>query len=393
MKISKRVQNITASQSLEMAARCRRMREAGINVISMSVGEPDFDTPEHIRRAAQDAIENHWSHYGAVAGIPTLRQAVAAQQNSRSGNAIRWEGEDVIVSVGAKMAIFDAIQALINPGDEVIIPVPAWVSYCEMVRLAEGTVVEVPTRMEERYCLTPDQLRAAITPRTRLLILCSPNNPTGSIYSRETLDALVEVLRDWPDVTVLSDEIYSQLVYAGECVSFGAYPELADRLVLVNGVSKSYAMTGYRIGWLMSKNKAFVSGCTRLQGQQLTCATMVAQRAAEAALTGPQDCVVQMREAFDKRRLLICNLTRKIKGFRFDEPQGAFYLFPDVRQLFSARIPSADALVEYLLQEAHVATVSGAAFGCPDCIRLSYATSSDEIIEAMNRIYEAIDKL
>ena len=289
------------------------------------------------------------------------------------------------------MAIFNAIQTLVNPGDEVIIPMPAWVSYTEMVKLSEGRVVPVETSYDNDYCLTPDQLRAALTPRTRMIILCSPNNPTGSVYSYDQLSALVNVLCDYPNVAILSDEIYNALVYNNPSLqqynntSFASFPELADRLIIINGVSKAYAMTGYRIGWLLSKNKDFIAACTRLQGQQLTCATMVAQKAAEAALTGSQDCVDQMRKIFDERRQLICRLAALIPGFKFREPQGAFYLFPDV-----SAIGTGDEVAELLLNEAHVAVVSGSAFGCPSCIRLSYAISTSEITEAMKRIRQVL---
>ena len=387
MQLSERVQKIAASQSLVMAARAKQMKAEGIDVISMSLGEPDFDTPESIRRAAQEAIDHHWSHYGPVPGIPALREAVAAHQNKSSISnhqlPITFTSEDVIVSVGAKMAIYNTIQAVINPGDEVIIPVPAWVSYTEMVKIAEGVVVPVETKLEDNYCLTPDQLKAALTPKTRMLLLCSPNNPTGSVYTYEQLEQLVTVLRDYPDVVVLADEVYNALTYDCEAPSLASFPELAERLIIINAVSKSYAMTGYRIGWLLSKNQAFIKACTRLQGQQLTCATMVAQKAAEAALTGTQDCVEAMRQVFAERRELICRLAAEIPGWKFKEPQGAFYLFPDV-----SAIGTGDEVAERLLDKAHVAVVSGSAFGCPQCIRLSYAISTEEIIEAMRRIKE-----
>ena len=394
MQISQRANSIAASQSLAMAARAKKMRAEGIDVISMSLGEPDMDTPEHIRRAAQEAIDNHWSHYGPVPGIPSLREAIATSQNQLSivqrpttndQRQIVFHPEDVLVSIGAKMAIYNAIQTLINPGDEVIIPMPSWVSYTEMAKLAEGKVVPVQTTYEDNYLLTPGQLRVALTERTRMLILCSPNNPTGSVYSRAQLQALIDVLRDFPNVTILSDEIYRCLTYGCEAPGLASFPELQDRLVIVNGVSKAYAMTGYRIGWLLSKNRDFLSACTRLQGQQLTCATMVAQKAAEAALTGPQDCVADMRQTFAERRELICRLASEVPGFRFREPQGAFYLFPDV-----SAIGSGDEVAERLLDEAHVAVVSGSAFGCPECIRLSYAISTEEIEEAMRRIKIAL---
>lgn len=382
MQLSDRVQQIASSQSLVMAARAKQMQTAGIDVISMSLGEPDMDTPAPVRRAAQEAIDNHWSHYGPVPGLLSLREAVAAYHNH---DAISYTGEDVIVSIGAKMAIYNAIQTLINPGDEVIIPMPSWVSYTEMVKLAQGVTVPVQTTFDDRYCLTPQQLRAALSVHTRLLILCSPNNPTGSVYSQDQLAALVDVLRDYPEVTILSDEIYNALNYGQPAVSLASFPEIADRLILINGVSKGYAMTGYRIGWLLSKNREFIKACTRLQGQQLTCATMVAQKAAEAALTGSQDCVEQMRQVFAARRELICRLAAEIPAFRFTEPQGAFYLFPDV-----SAIGTGDEVAERLLDKAHVAVVSGSAFGCPECIRLSYAISTEEIEEAMRRIKEEL---
>lgn len=392
MQLSNRVLNISASQSLAMAAKAKQMQAEGIDVISMSLGEPDMDTPEYVRRAAQEAIDNHWSHYGPVPGIPALRAAIADYHNrvnhplTSNLTPLTFTPDEVLVSIGAKMAIFNAIQAVINPGDEVVIPTPSWVSYGEMVKLANGVPVSVATSFEEKYCLTPSQLRAALTPKSRMIILCSPNNPTGSVYSFEQMQALVAVLRDYPEVVVLADEIYSPLVYGCSHVSFAAFPELQERLIIINGVSKAFAMTGYRIGWMLCKDRNLIAACTRLQGQQLTCATMVAQKAAEAALIGPQDSVEQMRQVFAERRELICRLAKDIPGFRFTEPQGAFYLFPDVTALGNA-----DELAEYLLSEAKVAVVSGSAFGCPDCIRLSYAISTDEIKEAMSRIKQAIN--
>lgn len=385
MQISDRVLNIAASQSIVMTARAKQMKAAGVDVISMSLGEPDMDTPEHIRRAAQEAIDNHWSHYGPVPGLQSLRTAIAARQNNVIGNVIQWEAENTIVSVGAKMAIYNAIQTAVNQGDEVIVPMPSWVSYTEMVKLASGVVVPVQTQFENDYRLTPQELKAALTSRTRLLILCSPNNPTGTVYSKAQLDALVEVLRNYPEVTILSDEIYAGLTYDCDAPSMASFPDIADRLVIINGVSKSYAMTGYRIGWLLTKNRAFLNACIRLQGQQLTCATIIAQKAAEAALTGPQKCVEEMRHVFAERRELICRMAADIPGFKFHQPHGAFYIFPDV-----STISGGDELAEYLLENAHVAVVPGSAFGCPSCIRLSYAISTEEIAEAMLRIRHAV---
>lgn len=385
MQIAHRINEIAASQSLVVAARARAMTASGIDVVSMSLGEPDMDTPSHIRRAAQEAIENHWSHYGPVPGVASLRAAVAAQQNGVAGNRIVWEAEDVMVSVGAKMAIYNAIMTAINPGDEVIIPQPSWVSYSEMVKLAGGKVVAISTRYEDEYLMTAEQLQKALTHKTRMLILCSPNNPTGSIYSRAQMQAIEAVLEAYPDVIILSDEIYACLTYDRTATSFSAFDTLADRLIIINGVSKAYAMTGYRIGWLLTKNSTFLKACVRLQGQQLTCATMVAQRAAEAALRGSQACVEVMRQIFEQRRERICRLAHEIPGFKFHEPHGAFYLFVDV-----SAIGSGDEVAERLLEEAHVAVVPGSAFGCPECIRLSYAISEEEIEEAMRRIVKVI---
>lgn len=387
MQLSDRVLKIEASQSLVMTARAKAMKAAGVDVISMSLGEPDMDTPKHVRVAAQEAVDNHWSHYGPVAGIPALREAAANYQNSLNGNAIPWIADDVLISVGAKMAIYNAIQTVINQGDEVVIPMPAWVSYSEMVKLAEGVVVPIETRYEDRFCLTPEALRKALTPKTRMIILCSPNNPTGAVYTAEELEALMKVLREYPDVYILADEIYNELNYGKSSITFSYFSDFADRLILINGVSKAYAMTGYRIGWLMSKNKAFINACIRLQGQQLTCATMVAQKAAEAALTGSQECVAEMRNVFASRRKLICELASQIPGLKFHKPEGAFYLFPDV-----SAWGTGDEVAERLLDEAHVAVVPGSAFGCPSCIRLSYAVSEEDIRKAMARIAALLTK-
>ncbi len=387
MQLSDRVLKIEASQSLVMTARAKAMKAAGVDVISMSLGEPDMDTPKHVRVAAQEAVDNHWSHYGPVAGIPALREAAANYQNSLNGNAIPWIADDVLISVGAKMAIYNAIQTVINQGDEVVIPMPAWVSYSEMVKLAEGVVVPIETRYEDRFCLTPEALRKALTPKTRMIILCSPNNPTGAVYTAEELEALMKVLREYPDVYILADEIYNELNYGKLSITFSYFSDFADRLILINGVSKAYAMTGYRIGWLMSKNKAFINACIRLQGQQLTCATMVAQKAAETALTGSQECVAEMRNVFASRRKLICELASQIPGLKFHKPEGAFYLFPDV-----SAWGTGDEVAERLLDEAHVAVVPGSAFGCPSCIRLSYAVSEEDIRKAMARIAALLTK-
>lgn len=383
-----------------MAARCRQLCAEGIDVISMSLGEPDFAAPEHIKLAAKKAVDDNFSHYGPTPGFPTLRQAIADTLNQELANAPMqpYSADEVIVSVGAKQAICNAIQALIGPKDEVILPTPCWVSYVEMVKLAEGKSVLVKTSMDNDYCLTPEQLEAAITPKTRLLLLCSPNNPTGAVYSYDRLAALVKVLAKHPNIAVLSDEIYEHIQYVGKHEGLGQFHEIEDRVIIVNGVSKAYAMTGYRIGWMACHDKALLGACKRLQGQMITCATTIAQKAAEAAYLGPQDCVAEMRKAFQKRRDLIVRLAKEIPGFKIIEPQGAFYLFPDVSAYFGKSyqqhtIRNANELVDFLLNEAHVACVSGSAFGEDNCIRFSYATDEHNIIEAMRRVKEALTKL
>lgn len=397
MKISKRISALQESQSLQMAARCQQLRSEGVDIIGLSLGEPDFPAPAHIKEAAKAAVDQDFSHYGPTPGFPSLRKAIVDTLNNdlKQYDVTPYTPNDIIVSVGAKQAICNCIQALLDPDDEVIIPTPCWVSYVEMVKLAEAKSVLVKTTMDNHFCLTAEQLEAVITPKTRLLLLCTPNNPTGAVYTKEQLASLVRVLVKHPDIAVLSDEIYAHIQYNGQHESMGQFKEIEDRLVIVNGVSKAYAMTGYRIGWMASHDKTLVGACKRLQGQMITCATTIAQKAAEAAYTGPQECVAEMREAFHRRRDLIAGLAREIPGLRFTEPQGAFYLFPDVSAYFGKQyegqcINSANDLTEYLLNVAHVACVSGSAFGEDHCIRLSYATSEDQIVEAMRRIKDAL---
>ena len=393
MIISDRIAALEESATLQVAALCQQLRAEGVDVIGLSLGEPDFPAPAHVKQAAIDAVNNDISHYGPTPGFPALRQAIAASLNRDiAAYPVRpYDANEIVVSVGAKQALCNAIEALIGPGDEVIMPTPCWVSYVEMVKIAEGKSVLIKTTMENNFCLTAEQLEAAITPQTKLLMLCSPNNPTGSVYTLENLKALVEV-------NVLADEIYQHILYTGKHETLAQFPELEDRLIIINGVSKAYAMTGYRIGWLACHNKDFITAVKRLQGQTISCATTIAQKAAEAAYAGPQDCVEEMRQAFHRRRDLIVGLAKEIPGMKVLEPQGAFYLFPDVSAFFGKQyngqtIHNADELVTYLLQEAHVACVSGSAFGEDNCIRFSYATSEDLIIEAMRRMKEALAKL
>ena len=400
MIISNRIAALEESATLRVAALCQQLRSEGVDVIGLSLGEPDFPAPAHVKQAAIDAVNNDVSHYGPTPGFPALRQAIADTLNAdlKEYAVQPYNANEIVVSVGAKQALCNAIEALIGSGDEVIMPTPCWVSYVEMVKIAQGKSVLVKTTMENNFCLTAEQLEMAITPNTKLLMLCSPNNPTGSVYSLENLKALVEVLKQHPQIVVLADEIYQHILYTGKHETLAQFPELENRLVLINGVSKAYAMTGYRIGWLASHDKDLITAVKRLQGQTISCATTIAQKAAEAAYAGPQDCVEEMRQAFHRRRDLIVSLAKEIPGMKVLEPQGAFYLFPDVSAYFGKQyngqtIHNADDVVTYLLTEAHVALVSGSAFGEDNCIRFSYATSEELIIEAMRRVKEALAKL
>lgn len=398
MNISDRIANISASPTLAMAAKAAAMKAAGENIISMSLGEPDFPTPAHVKQAVKDAVDADMSHYGPVPGTPGLRAAAAKYMSGFAGQENLFRAEDIIVSVGAKQSICNAIETLVGKGDEVILPTPCWVSYTEMVKLAEGVPVMVRTTMDNDFILTPEALEAAITPRTKLIVLCTPNNPTGAVYSAENIEALAQVLKRYPHVAIIADEIYNQICYTGTCATWATQTELLDRLIIVNGVSKAFAMTGYRIGWLACKDQTFIKACTRLQGQQITCATMVAQYAAQKALEGDLGCVAEMTKAFERRRNLIVELAQDVPGFKVRSPKGAFYLFPDVTALFGKRagdkvIQTADELCEYLLTDGHVACVSGAAFGEPTCLRISYACSEEQITEAMRRIRTAVERL
>lgn len=395
LQISQRINSLAASATLAMSQRSNELRAAGVDVINLSVGEPDFNTPDFIKEAAKKAIDDNFSFYSPVPGYMSLRKAIAA--NLKATEGVDFAPEQIVVSGGAKQALCNVILSTINPGDEVVIPTPAWVSYVEMVKLAEGVTVEVPATIEQDFKITPRQLRDAITPRTKMVLFCSPSNPTGSVYSREELQQLVEVLKDYPDILALSDEIYRHINFTGSYTSMATFPELEGRVVVINGVSKAYAMTGWRIGFCAAP-LPIAKACTKLQGQYTSGASSIAQKAAEAAYTGPQDCVEEMRQAFERRRDLVVELAKAIPGIRVNKPQGAFYLFPDVSSFIGKRcgdriISSSGDVAMYLLDVAHVATVDGAAFCLPGYIRLSYATSDELIREAMRRIGEALAKL
>ncbi len=393
--ISERIRQMAASQTLAMSQKSSELRAAGVDVINLSVGEPDFDTPSHIKEAAKKAIDDNYTRYPPVPGYMDLRQAIA--RKLRDENGLDYTPQQVVVSGGAKQSLSNIILAMVNPGDEVIIPVPAWVSYIEMVKLAGGVNVLVPAGVEQDFKITPQQLEDSITERTRMILLCSPSNPSGSVYSREELEAIVAVLARHPEITVLADEIYEHINYTGSFTSLGSFPEIAGRTVIVNGVSKAYAMTGWRVGFMAGPVEV-AKAVTKLQGQTTSGISSIAQRAALAAYEGSQDCVAEMREAFRRRRDLVVRLAREIPGLKVNEPQGAFYLFPEVSAYLGKRfgervIADDNDLCMYLLEEAHVATVSGSAFCLPGYIRLSYAASDEALAEAMRRIGEALGKL
>lgn len=394
--ISKRVAALAVSQTLAMSQRSQELRAAGVDVINLSVGEPDFDTPAHIKEAAKKAIDDNFTRYTPVPGYMTLRQAIADKLSRENG--LHFDPAQIVVGNGAKQELCNVILATVNPGDEVIIPTPAWVSYVEMVKLAEGHVVELPTGIDTDFKLSPDRLEAAITPRTRMIMFCSPSNPTGSVYTRAELEALAEVLARHPHVLVLADEIYEHINYTGTFTSMASLPGLEGRVIVINGVSKAYAMTGWRIGYCAAP-LPIAKAVSKLQGQYTSGVSSIAQKAAEAAYTGPQQCVTDMREAFRRRRDLVVELARRIPGLKVNEPQGAFYLFPEVSAYLGTRTPDGRAidtdtdLAMYLLDDAHVATVAGSAFGTPGYIRFSYATSDDNLREAMRRIAEALGRL
>ena len=390
--ISQRIENLAASATLAMSQKSAELKAQGVDVINMSVGEPDFDTPKHIKEAAKRAIDENYSRYTPVPGYMSLREAVCRKLSRENG--IEFTPAQIVVGNGAKQELCNAILATVNPGDEVIIPTPAWVSYVEMVKLAEGVAVEVPAGIDSNFKITAAQLEAAITPRTRMIMLNSPSNPTGSIYSYDELKALAEVLGRHPEVIILADEIYEHINFVDKVHSISEFPEVRDRVIIVNGVSKAYAMTGWRIGYLAAP-LPIAKAVGKLQGQYTSGASSIAQKAAEAAYDGPQECIEVMRRAFERRRDLIVDLAREIPGWEVNRPDGAFYLFPKVDSYVGKTTPAGKKLgqvadyVMYLLEEAHVACVDGAAFCAPGYMRLSYATSDDNIREALRRIREA----
>jgi aspartate aminotransferase len=393
--VSDRIAGLSPSETLAMSQKSNELRAQGIDVINLSVGEPDFFTPSHIKEAAKKAIDNNYSFYSPVAGYPELRKAIT--EKLKRENNLDYTTEQIIVSNGAKQSVCNVLLSIINPGDEVIVPAPYWVSYVEMVKLAGGVNVIVTAGIGQDFKITPAQLEAAITPKSRALILCSPSNPTGSVYSREELQGLAGVIARHPNIIVLSDEIYEHINYTGAHQSIAQFESIRNRVVIINGVSKAYAMTGWRIGFIAAP-LWIAKACNKLQGQYTSGAGSIAQQASVAAFSGDQSCVKEMCEAFRRRRDLAVKLCREIPDIKVTVPQGAFYLFPEADACFGKSsgqrtIHNAADLAMYLLETGHVATVGGAAFGAPRCIRLSYATSDENLTEAISRIKKALAEL
>jgi aspartate aminotransferase len=394
-KLSNRLNTLPASETIAMSQRSRELREKGVDIIDLSLGEPDFPTPIHIKKAAQKAIDDNFTKYPPVPGIPDLREALA--QKLKDKNNLNYEAKQIVVSTGGKQSLANVIYSLVDEEDEVIIPTPYWVSYPAMVQLAGGKSVFVDAGIDDDFKITADQLEAAITNKTKLIILNSPSNPTGSVYSFEELKSMADVLKKHPDVFVISDEIYEIIIYEGTHHSIAEFPEIKDQVILVNGMSKGFSMTGWRVGYIAAPDW-IANACARLQGQYTSGANVISQKAALAAITGPMDESLEMVKAFKKRRDLVLDMAKDIPGLKINQPQGAFYLFPDVSAVFGKNyngttIQNSADLSSFLLEEGHVATVSGSAFGNENCIRLSYATSDDLLKKAMERIKSALEKL
>jgi aspartate aminotransferase len=394
-QVSDRITALSPSETLAMSQKSSELKARGIDVINLSVGETDFFTPDHIKDAAKKAIDDNFSFYSPVAGYSDLRNAIV--EKLKRENGLAYTPDQIVISNGAKQSICNVLLSIINPGDEVIVPAPYWVSYVEMVKLAEGVNVIVPAGIEQDFKITPAQLEAAITPKTKALILNSPSNPAGSVYSKDELEGLAGIIAKYPDVVVLADEIYEHINYTGAHQSIAQFESVGNRVALINGVSKAYAMTGWRIGFVAAP-LWIAKSCNKLQGQYTSGPCSIAQKASVAAFSGDRQCVEKMRQAFLRRRDLAVNLCKDIPGIKVNIPQGAFYLFPEMDFYFGKSaadrtIKDAADLAIYLLEVAHVATVGGAAFGAPKCLRLSYATSDKNLAEAVSRIKQALSEL
>lgn len=395
-QLSERIENLQESATIRMAKLSRELKAQGKDIIDLSLGEPDFDTPEHIKEAAKKAIDDNFSHYTPVAGYAELRKAIAGKL--QRDNNLQYTAEQIVVSTGAKQSIANVVMCLVNPGDEVLLPAPYWVSYAAITQLAEGVAVEMPTSIDTNFKITPQQLEAAITPRTKMIIYSSPCNPTGTVYTQEELAALAAVLERHPQVYILSDEIYEFINYSGKPhASIATFESIKDRVIVVNGFSKGYAMTGWRLGYIAAP-LWIAKACDKMQGQFTSATCSIAQKAAEAAASGTLQPTYDMLKAFASRRELVFNLLKDVEGLKLNLPDGAFYFFPDISAYFGKSyqgetIQSPEDLSMFLLKEANVALVSGEAFGDKNCIRLSYATSEEKLTECCNRMKAAFAKL
>ncbi len=395
IQLSERITTLSESQTISMAKAGRELAAKGIDVINLSFGEPDFQTPQFIKDAAKQAIDDGYTFYTPVSGYPELRKAIA-DKLARENN-LSYTAEQIVVSTGAKQAIANTVLCLVNPGDEVIVPTPYWVSYSEMIKLAEGTCVFIPTTIEQNFKITPQQLEQAITPKTRLFMFSSPCNPTGSVYSKAELAALAKVFEKHPNIYILSDEIYEHINFLGCHESIAQFESIKERVVIINGFSKAYAMTGWRVGYLAA-SKTVAQACDKMQSQFTSATCSIAQRAGIAAYGGGLATINQMRTAFHKRRDTVYNLLKEIPGVKANLPDGAFYFFPDIsyylgKSVNDTVIHTATDLCMYLLNHAHVALVTGEAFGDPNSIRFSYAASEEKLIEAMRRVKAALAEL
>ncbi|MBR4218429.1 MAG: pyridoxal phosphate-dependent aminotransferase [Bacteroidales bacterium] len=407
-QLSDRINNMAASETLAMTQIARELREAGKDVISLSIGEPDFNTPEEVKAAAKQAIDDNWTHYPPVPGYPDLKKAISLK--FKRDNNLDYSPDQIVVSTGAKQSIFQTVMALVNPGDEVIIPTPFWVSYKEIVRFAGGKLVYVPTKLENDFKVTPEQLRAAITPKTRMIMFSSPSNPTGMLYSKEDLKGIADVVKEHPQIIVMADEIYEHINFVGHHESLAQFDYIKDQVVTVNGVAKGFAMTGWRIGFIGAPTY-IAKACNKLQGQITSATCSIAQKATVKAMEmDPKNSpeIISMRDTFRKRRDMMFKLLQEIPGFKVRLPQGAFYFFPVVNELYGKHVPADSIFAQkynktvienstdlcmYFLYDANVALVQGIAFGDDNCIRLSYATSEDNLIKAAERLKNAVNNL
>ncbi|MFT6814592.1 MAG: aspartate aminotransferase [Sphingobacteriales bacterium] len=394
-RLSKRINKLAVSETIAMAKLSRELKAEGKDIINLSLGEPDFDTPNHIKQAAKDAIDQNYSHYTAVAGFLDLRESICVKLKKH--NNLDYKPSEIVVSTGAKQSIANAVMCMVNKGDEVIIPVPYWVSYGEIVKMANATSVFIESTLENKYKISAEQLEKAITKKTKLFIFNSPSNPTGSVYSFDELKALAEVLKRHPQVYILSDEIYEFITFGVKHRSFAEFPELKDRVILVNGVSKAYAMTGWRLGY-MAAPEFIAAACDKFQGQITSATCAISQRATIAAMLGTMDDTWKMKEAFEARRNLSLKLLNEIPGLKTYVPDGAFYIFPEISSFFGKSsgeytINDANELALYLLHDANVSTVTGNAFGCRNNIRISVATNETDLKKAFSRIKDSLAKL